>query len=148
MAKTERTPRKGKVKDIVAALLNSEIPEIRTIIGELTECTKQLEEHSHTLQNYAVKIQELSGEEVEGPVEANLVERLRNVEKALTAAVEKATRTPAKPKPEIEAEVREEMRDKVEERKAEMPVKLVPAFPSRVETFITPEGFVVRKRRY
>jgi len=149
MAKEERAPGKGKVKDIAATLLNSEIPEIRTIINELNECTKQLEAHSQKLQNYAVKIQELSGEEVGEPVETNLVERLKGLEKALTEAFGKAAKAPAKPRVEAVKVAREEVRERArEEVEVEKAVAPAPGLFPRIETYITPEGFVVRRRRY
>jgi len=141
MAKAEGTPGKGKAKDIAATLLNLEIPEIRTIIGELNECTKHLEAHSQKLQNYAAKIQELAGEEAGELVETNLVERLKSLEKALTEVVGRRTKAPAKPRMEAEKVAREE---------AGMERAVVPAprLLPRIETYITPEGFVVRRRRY
>lgn len=143
MAKIEKTAKKNKVKDIVTALLHSEIPEIRTVINELTECTKQLEEHSQKLQDYALKIQELTGEEAEVPVETTLIERLKNLERTLAEITEKAVGLPSKSKPEVK--VREIAREEKEEAKE---IREVPPLPGRASIYTTPEGFIVRRRLF
>ncbi len=137
MKKTEKAKKKGEVRDIATALLHSEIPEIQTIINELSESTKQLEEHSQKLQNYALKIQELAEEETEAPVETELLERLRSLEKNLAELKGKAAGLTPEFKP------REIVKEVVEEVKKE-----VPPLPGRTTIYTTPEGFIVRRRLY
>ena len=145
MTKTEQTTGKGKMKDIVTALLHSEIPEIQTIINELFECTKQLEEHSQKLQNYALKIQELAGEEAEVPVETDLIERLKSLEKTLAELKGKAIGLTSEFKPE--AKVRELATKEVVEETKEIEKEVTPLLGRRI-IYTTPEGFTVRRRTY
>jgi hypothetical protein len=52
-------PKKRVVDSIIDNLLNSEIPEIQQVARQLTEWTKQLEEHSWKLQHYATELENL-----------------------------------------------------------------------------------------
>ncbi len=132
-----RKPRKSAVRDIAKNLLESEIPEIRTIAKELAECTKLLEEHSQKLQNYASEIQSLAAEEAGVSVEASLTERLRDLERTLAELSQGAKGAV------IEPEVGGEVGEKVDEEPGE-----APALGPRLVTYTTPEGFAVRRRRY
>ncbi len=144
MAEIKKRGKKGEVENIVTALLHSEIPEIQTIINELSGCTKQLEEHSQKLQSYALKIQELAKEEeAEMPMEAELLKRLESLERALAEVREKTAVLPSKLKSVVKIqETLEEAKETKEVRKE------VPPLPGRWITYTTPEGFTVRKRIY
>ena len=139
-------PRRNVVQDIIDNLLNSEIPEIQNVAKELAEWTKQLEEHSWKLQHYASEIQSLAAAESDASTEANLAELVKDLERTLAELKQRPPDAIVEPEfigeVEEEAEVSGNLKGDIGSgedkgrRKAEM-----------IE-YITPEGFVVRKRRY
>lgn len=164
-------PKKRVVDKIIENLLNSEIPEIQQVARQLTEWTKQLEEHSWKLQHYASELENLVEQEsAETSQEVGLAELVRNLEKTLaelrqgspvTQYTDKAELKEAKVKSSKKEELPAE--EKVEELEPEPPVekrepsikgkdlitseetRKLPQPPLRDEFFTTPEGFVVRK---
>ena len=77
-------PKKRVVDSIIENLLNSEIPEIQQVAKQLTDWTKQLEEHSWKLQHYASEIENLAAQEsAEATEELSLAELVRDLEKTL-----------------------------------------------------------------
>ena len=149
-------PRRNAVQDIIDNLLNSEIPEIQNVAKELTDWTKQLEEHSWKLQHYASEIQSLAAAEPDASTEVNLVELVRDLERTLAELKQRPSDAVAEP--EFVGEVEEEA--EIEEG-AEEAVEEVESFEGDMEPgedagrqkikmikYTTPEGFVVRRRRY
>jgi hypothetical protein len=164
-------PKKRVVDSIIENLLNSEIPEIQQVARQLTEWTKQLEEHSWKLQHYATELENLVAQEsAENSEEVGLAELVRDLEKTLAElrqgspvtkdtdkAESKETKAKSSKKEELPAE------DKAEFEDLEPPVKemeptiegkeLVTSEEARKlqqlglrdEFYTTPEGFVVRK---
>ncbi len=120
--------KKGAAKSVAKKLVDSEIPEIRNIISELTKCTKRLEERSRKLQSYVGEIEDLTGGEVETSPEVPLSERLKLLEQSLTELDKRAERP--SPRPEFKEEIRE-----------------VPRPRGGARVYTTPEGFVVRRLR-
>ena len=144
-------PRKNPVKDIIKNLLDSEIPDIQDVAKQLAERIKQLEEHSWKLQHYATEIESLTPDEIEVSSETSLGELLKDLEKTL----DELRQRPAGAKEEVEVEVEGKAEAEAEEKAEEVaretrePEKTSEAPSARieVETYTTPEGFVVRKLR-
>jgi hypothetical protein len=152
-----RKPEKAAVRNIINNLINSEIPEIQTVAKELAEWTKQLEEHSWKLQHYASEIESLAAAEAEGADEASLTDLVRDLEKTLAILREKpsdkvATESEAS-EPQLEdatPEVNEEVAVEETESEIKKPETVDDYSPKREtdrETYITPEGFVYKRRR-
>ena len=79
-----RKSKKPGVQEIIKTLVDSEIPEIQSVAKQLTEWTKQLEEHSWKLQHYASEIESLAAAEAtEVHEEVSLSELVRDLEKTL-----------------------------------------------------------------
>ena len=146
-----RKPRKSGVQDIIKNLVDSEIPEIQAVAKQLSEWTKQLEEHSWKLQHYASEIESLAAAEAaEGRDEVSLAELVKDLEKTLSDLRGGPGRIAALPegkKPKVE---------KVEIERAEPEVTAVEEVEEAsqeagtaqwFDTYTTPEGFVVRRVR-
>jgi len=134
-------PKKNAVQAIIKNLIDSEIPEIQNTAKQLSEWTKQLEEHSWKLQHYATEIEDLV--EVEGEIssEPNLAALLKDLEKTIDELKQKPESVVEKQEDKEEAEeiVVSEIEEEREERE-EIPL-------GGMETYITPEGFRVKRRR-
>ena len=143
-----RKPRRSGVQDIIKNLVDSEIPEIQAVAKQLSEWTKQLEEHSWKLQHYASEIESLAAAEaVEGRDEVSLAELVRDLEKTLSelrGSPGKVAALPAGRKPRVESGRREPEVTALEEVKEAGPEAEEVQW---VETYTTPEGFIVRKVR-
>ena len=153
-----RKARKNAVRDIVKNLLDSEIPEIQDVAKELAERIKKLEEHSWKLQHYATEIENLSEEEAELAPEISLGELIKDLEKTLDELRQKPAGggRKAKVKAALEEEIEEEPEEEPEEEIKEVervgePEQITgdeaPRSVTDIETYTTPEGFVVRKLR-
>ena len=153
-----RKPRKNAVRDIIKNLLDSEIPEIQDVAKELAERIKKLEEHSWKLQHYATEIESLSEEEAELGPEISLGELIKDLEKTLDELRQKPVGDGVKAKveaaleEELEAALEEELEEEIKEVKGvREPEKITkdeaPRSVTDIETYTTPEGFVVRKLR-
>jgi myosin heavy subunit len=164
-------PKKRVVDSIIDNLLNSEIPEIQQVARQLTEWTKQLEEHSWKLQHYATELENLVLQEsTEASEEVGLAELVRDLEKTLAelrqgTSVTKKTDKSALKEPKVKEPEKEQppVTEKPEDSDIEPPVtdvkpsnegkELVTAEEAkrlqevglRDEFYTTPEGFVVRK---
>jgi chromosome segregation ATPase len=143
-----RKPRKSGVQDIIKSLVDSEIPEIQAVAKQLSEWTKQLEEHSWKLQHYASEIESLAAAEAaEGRDEVSLAELVKDLERTLADLRGGTGRVAALPegkKPKVEVERSEPEVTALEELKeTDREDGVVQWF----ETYTTPEGFVVRKVR-
>lgn len=146
-----KKPRRDEVQKIIKNLLDSEIPETQTVAKQLADRIRQLEEHGLKLQDYIAQIENLAAEEAEALAESKISEILKDLEKALgelrqrpRGAVVKSevgSGVGERAKAEEKAEgVAEEVVELEEE--SEAPPKGV-----GVETYTTPEGFVVKKLR-
>lgn len=169
--------RKSAVQNIVKNLVDSEIPEIQAVAKELVEWTKQLEEHSWRLQHYASEIESLSAEADESPDEASLAELVKDLEKTLVqlrlesaegvADIPKVIGIKAEEKagiPEAPGEVERKpvvpvvpeaiIEEKADSGQEEAKYKEVRETREErglgpvVETYTTPEGFVVKKAKH
>jgi chromosome segregation ATPase len=143
-----RKPRKSGVQDIIKSLVDSEIPEIQAVAKQLSEWTKQLEEHSWKLQHYASEIESLAAAEAaEGRDEVSLAELVKDLERTLAelrGGTGKVAALPEGKKPKVEVERSEPEVTALEELKeTDREDGVVQWF----ETYTTPEGFVVRKVR-
>ena len=138
--------RKNAVGDIIRNLLESEIPEIQNVAKQLAERIKQLEEHGWKLEHYATEIESLAEQESEASTEVSLGELIKDLEKTLGELRQRPSGAVAEAKLEGEAE------KEAEEEEAGEPEGLKRERAERrpgveLETYTTPEGFVVRKRR-
>jgi division protein CdvB (Snf7/Vps24/ESCRT-III family) len=150
-----KKPRRAVVQKILKNLLDSEIPEIQSTANRLAEQIKDLEEHSSRLQEHIAQIENLATDEANALSESQLTDILKDLDgalgelkkrtkKALPARAEAAPSPPAKravilekPEPEEEAEVEE-----VEELE-----EITPGQGMRLETYTTPEGYLIKKSR-
>ena len=151
-----RKPEKSTVRNIINNLINSEIPEIQTVAKELAEWTRQLEEHSWKLEHYASEIESIAAAEAEGSEEVSLTDLVKDLEKTLAMLREKPADQAAvksgdldlAAEPEdileetaVEDEVPEALGTSNEGKKSEQ------RDLAKEDTYITPEGFVLRRRR-
>ena len=144
--------RKNAVRDIIRNLLESEIPEIQNVAKQLAERIKQLEEHGWKLEHYATEIESLAEQESEVSTEVSLGELIKDLEKTLDELRQRPGGAVAEAKLEGEAEKEAEAAKEAEEEEVGEPEALkrerVVRRPGvELETYTTPEGFVVRKRR-
>ena len=143
--------RKNAVRDIIRNLLESEIPEIQNVAKQLAERIKQLEEHGWKLEHYATEIESLAEQESEVSTEVSLGELIKDLEKTLDELRQRPGGAVAEAKLEGEAEKKAEAEKEAEEEVGEpeaLKRERVERRPGvELETYTTPEGFVVRKRR-
>jgi uncharacterized phage infection (PIP) family protein YhgE len=151
--KMAEKPRRARVQNIIKNLLDSEIPEIQSMANRLAEQIKELEEHSSKLRNYITQIENLATDEASAMAETRIGEILKDLDKALgelrhrskrslatraEAAVSPLKRVAIEEKPEREDE-------EVEEE--EEPEEITPGQGMRLETYRTPEGYLIKKSR-
>lgn len=140
-------PRKNTVKDIIKNLLDSEIPEIQDVAKQLAERIKQLEEHSWKLQHYVTEIENMAEEEPEVMPADSLSGLLKDLERTLDELRQAPKAEAARPeaaRPEVEVKTEDEDLTSEERKPEEASTELRPGVA--LETYTTPEGFVVRKR--
>lgn len=146
-----KKPRRDEVQKIVKNLLDSEIPETHTVAKQLAERIRQLDEHSSKLQEYVTQIENLATEEAETLVRSRISELLKDLEKALAELRQRARGTVMKSEVGSEVEERAKVEEKAEgvAREAEglEEESEVPRPGVGLETYTTPEGFVVKKLR-
>jgi septal ring factor EnvC (AmiA/AmiB activator) len=156
-------PRRARVQKIIKNLLDSEIPEIQSKANKLATQIKELEEHSSRLRTYLAQIENLATDEDNAMTETRIGELLKDLDKALGELKHRSkksltTRAGAKVssprrtaiiqriEPEIEEVeeviVEEEMVEEVEE-----PEESTAGQGMRLETYQTPEGYVIKKSR-
>jgi len=143
--------RKNAVRDIIRNLLESEIPEIQNVAKQLAERIKQLEEHGWKLEHYATEIESLAEQESEVATEVSLGELIKDLEKTLGELRQRPGGAVAEAKlegeVEKEAEAEKEAEEEVGEPEALKRERVLRRPGVELETYTTPEGFVVRKRR-
>jgi len=144
----ERKPRRPKVQNIIKNLLDSEIPEIQSMANKLSEQIKDLEEQSSKLQKYIVQIESMATDEANVLAESRIVDILKDLDaalkelrhrprKALAASAETRAVVPRRSAVEEKPEQEEEAEEKI-----------TPVPGTQLENVITPEGYVIKKRRY
>ena len=142
-------PRKSAVRDMIKNLLDSEIPEIQDVAKQLADRIKQLEEHGWKLQHYATQLESLAEEEARPTPEVSLSELVKDLEKTLDELRQRPGGgvVVGETLEETPEEVPEERAEERAEEKVEGEVSEAPPAKIAVETYTTPEGFVVRKLR-
>jgi DNA repair exonuclease SbcCD ATPase subunit len=147
----EKKPRRPKVQHIIKNLLDSEIPEIQSMANKLAEQIKDLEEQSSRLQQYVIQIEHMATDEANVLAESRIADILKDLDaalkelrhrpkKALATSTETRAISPRRPAVEETSEREEE----IEEAEG----KITPVPGIRLEKIITPEGYVIKKRRY
>jgi acyl-CoA reductase-like NAD-dependent aldehyde dehydrogenase len=156
-------PRRARVQKIIKNLLDSEIPEIQSKANKLAAQIKELEEHSSRLRTYITQIENLATDEDNAMTETRIGELLKDLDKALDELKHRSkrsltTRATGKVSPkkraaivqriEPEMEEMEEviMEEEVEEVEEE-PEESTAGQGMRLETYRTPEGYVIKKSR-
>ena len=156
-------PRRARVQKIIKNLLDSELPEIQSKASKLAEQIKELDEHTSKLRLYITQIEDLATNEASAMAETRVGEILKDLDKALTELRTRsrkslATRAVAKlPAPrrtaiverpeadiedmDVEAEAEEEMEEPEETGET------TPGQGMRLETYKTPEGYLIKKSR-
>jgi hypothetical protein len=151
-----RKTRKSGVQDIIKSLVDSEIPEIQAVAKQLTDWTKQLEEHSWKLQHYASEIESVAAMEAsESREDLSLAELVKDLEVTLAQlrggpgrppALTEAKKAPVAEKPAAAYDtraVKPVAKPVVEEEEKEEK-----ATYQGIGKYTTPEGFIVRRARY
>ncbi len=146
-------PRRARVQNIIKNLLDSEIPEIQSMANKLAEQVKELEERSSKLRNYITQMENLATDEASAMAETRIGEILKDLDKALGELRNRSKRSLAirdeavalhpkrvaiEERPELEAEEAEE---------EEEPEATTPGQGMRLETYKTPEGYLIKKSR-
>jgi hypothetical protein len=156
-------PRRARVQRIIKNLLDSEIPEIQSKANKLAAQIKELEEHSSRLRTYIAQIENLATDEDNAMTETRIGELLKDLDKALGELKHRSKRSLASraggkispPKraaivqriePEIE-EVEEVIVEEEIEEVEEEPEGSTAGQGMRLETYQTPEGYVIKKSR-
>lgn len=145
-----RMTKKTGVQEIIKTLVDSEIPEIQAVAKQLTDWTKQLEEHSWKLQHYASEIESLAAAEAsEGRDEVSLAELVKDLEKTLSQLRGGPGKVPVLPegKKAVPVEEKPEEPEVIALEPREEEVDVVRTL-QMIETYTTPEGFVVRRARH
>jgi hypothetical protein len=151
-----RKTRKSGVQDIIKSLVDSEIPEIQAVAKQLTDWTKQLEEHSWKLQHYAAEIESVAAMEAsESKEDLSLAELVKDLEVTLAQLRGGPGRPPALPEPK-KAPVVEKPAVTFDTRAVKPAAKPVveeedkdeKAMVQGIGTYTTPEGFIVRRARH
>jgi len=150
-------PRRARVQNYIKNLLDSEIPEIQSMANKLAEQIKELEEHSSKLRNYITHIENLATDEASAMAETRIGEILKDLDKALGELRQRskrslATRTavPVSAPKRVAIEERSEIEaeEVVEEEEEEQkPEEFTPGQGMRLETYKTPEGYLIKKSR-
>jgi DNA anti-recombination protein RmuC len=148
-------PRRARVKNIIKNLLDSEIPEIQSMANKLAEQIKDLEEHSSKLRSYLNQMESLATDEASSMAETRIGEILKQLEKALgelrlRSKGSLATRAIAAASPPKRAAIIERPEsevEEIEEEEAEEEEEITPGQGMRLETYKTPEGYLIKKSR-
>jgi len=150
-----KKPRRAVVQKILKNLLDSEIPEIQSTANRLAEQIKDLEEHSSRLQEHIAQIENLATEEAGALVESRITELLKDLDGALGELKKRSKKTlPARAEatasPPIKRAViveKPEPEQEVEVEEVEEPDEITPGQGMRLETYTTPEGYLIKKSR-
>jgi division protein CdvB (Snf7/Vps24/ESCRT-III family) len=146
----EKRPHRARVHKIIKSLLDSEIPEIQSTANKLAEQIKDLEEHSSRLQAYVTQIESLATDEANVMVESRITDILKDLDKALVELKQRSRKTlVTKPEtvalPPRRAVIEETSEEEVEE--VEEAEEIAPGQGMRLETYTTPEGYLIKKSR-
>jgi hypothetical protein len=147
-------PRRARVQTIIKNLLDSEIPEIQSMANKLAEQVKELEERSSKLRNYITQMENLATDEATALAETKVGDILKDLDKALgelklRSKKSLATRTVAAALPQRSVAIEERSvieAEEVEEEEEE-PEEITPGQGMRLETYKTPEGYLIKKSR-
>jgi len=157
--KMAEKPRRARVQKIIKNLLDSEIPEIQSMANKLAEQVKELEERSSKLRNYITQMESLATDEATAMAENRVGNILKELDKALTelryrskrslaikptGPVSPTKRTAVIERFESEIEEAEEVEEAEEEEPEE---EFTPGQGMRLETYKTPEGYLIKKSR-
>jgi hypothetical protein len=154
--KMAEKPRRARVQNYIKNLLDSEIPEIQSMANKLAEQIKELEEHSSKLRNYITHIENLATDEASAMAETRIGEILKDLDKALVELRQRskrslATRTEVTVSPPkrvaIKARPETEYEEVEEEEELEEAEEITPGQGMRLETYKTPEGYLIKKSR-
>jgi len=153
-------PRRARVQKIIKNLLDSELPEIQSKANKLAEQIRELEEHSSRLRTYITQIENLATDEASAMAETRVGEILKELDKALTELRHRSkkgltnrivSRLPAPKRTAVverlDSEIEEEIIEAEEVEVAEEVEEGVPAQGMRLETYKTPEGYLIKKSR-
>jgi len=147
----ERKPRRPKVQNIIKNLLDSEIPEIQSMANKLSEQIKDLEEQSSKLQKYIVQIESMATDEANVLAESRIVDILKDLDAALKELrhrPKKALAAGAETRAVVPRRYAVEEKPEREEEAEEAEREITPVPGTQLENVITPEGYVIKKRRY
>ena len=151
-----KKPRRAVVQKILKNLLDSEIPEIQSMANRLAEQIKDLEEHSSRLQEYIAEIESLATEEAGALAESRISELLKDLDGALGELRKRAKKAPparaeatASPpaKRAVIVQKPEPEEEEVEVEEVEESEEITPGQGMRLETYTTPEGYLIKKSR-
>ena len=147
-----RKPRRAVVHNIIRNLLDSEIPEIQSMANNLAEQIKELEEQSSRLQKYVTQIENLTTEEANALAESEIAEILNNLDSALGEFRKRSNKgLPAKPEALASPSTRRDVIARGPEKEAVEEIEelgeTTPGQGMRLETYSTPEGYVIKKSR-
>jgi G3E family GTPase len=153
--KMAEKPRRARVKNIIKNLLDSEIPEIQSMANKLAEQIKDLDEHSTKLRNYLTQMESLATDEASAMAETRIGDILKQLEKALGelrlrskgSLALRAMPAVSPPKRAPIVESYESEVEEVEEEEAEEEEEITPGQGMRLETYKTPEGYLIKKSR-
>jgi len=155
-------PRRARVQKIIKNLLDSELPEIQSKASKLAEQIRELDEHTTKLRTYITQIENLATDEASAMAETRVGEILKDLNKALTELKLRSkkvltNRTIAKlPAPRRTAIVERSETD-IEDMDIEGEAEEVEELEEteegtagqgmRLETYKTPEGYLIKKSR-
>ncbi len=155
-------PRRARVQKIIKNLLDSELPEIQSKASKLAEQIRELDEHTSKLRTYITQIENLATDEASAMAETRVGEILKDLDKALTELKLRSrrvltTRTVAKlpaprrtaivERPESYIEEDEVEGEIEEEADLEETSESTAGQGMRLETYKTPEGYLIKKSR-
>ena len=147
----ERKPRRPKVQNIIKNLLDSEIPEIQSMANKLAEQIRDLEQQSSKLQRYIVEIESMATDEANALAESHVADILKQLDAALKELrhrPKKASAASTETKAVVPRRPAIEEASELEEEAEEAEVNITPTARTKLENVITPEGYVIKKRRY
>jgi DNA repair exonuclease SbcCD ATPase subunit len=150
-----KKPRRAVVHSIIKNLLDSEIPEIQSMANNLAEQIKELEEQSSRLQKYVAQIESLATEEDNAMTESQIADILQNLDNALDDLRKRPKKAlpggkPASlaldsPATRRDVITREPEKEAVED--IEGLEETTPKQGMQLETYTTPEGYLIKKSR-
>jgi len=148
-----RKPRRAVVHSIIKNLLDSEIPEIQSMANNLAEQIKELEEQSSRLQKYVAQIESLATEEANAMAESQIADILQNLDNALDD-LRKRPKKALPGKPEALALASPATKRAIIAKESEEEPEDIEGLEDtthkhgmQLETYTTPEGYLIKKSR-